>query len=209
MLRAALSTLVVGGLLLGLTPVRGEPPTVVRVQEDWELVVGDASAQREAPQVVTVLSPFNSEDGVYGLFELNHQSLPSYQQGGMQLQVWNGEELVGFKDNARTDLLGQEGEVVTWTQEMSVAYNSVLRFRILDGQSTTWGEFAPEGTLYLNSGVSLDNLNAYSPDSSVGRSGVSFGANRVQSLVLKRVRLYSNEGLIAEDSTPRPVALDQ
>jgi hypothetical protein len=209
MFRAALLSLVVVGLLFGATPVRGEPPAVVRVQEDWELVVGDASTQREAPQVLTVLSPSDTDDGVYGLFELNHQSLPSYQQGGMQLQVWSGDELVGFKDNARTDLLGQDGEVVTWTQEMSVEHGNSLRFRILNGQSATWGEFAPEGTLYLNSGISLDNLNAYSPDFSVGRSGVSFGANRVQSLVLKRVRLYSSSGLIAEDSTPRPVNLDQ
>ena len=208
MLRAALLSGGAFGLLL-LSSAQAEPPTVVRVQEDWELVVGDASAQREAPQVVTVLSPFTSDASVYGLFELNHQSLPSYQQGGMQLQAWSGEELLGFKDNARTDLLGQQGEVVTWTQEMSVANGNPLRFRILDGQSSTWGEFAPEGSLYLNTGIALDNLNGYSPNFSVGRSGVSFGANRVQSLILKRVRLYSSEGLIAEDETARPVALDE
>jgi hypothetical protein len=188
--------------------VRAEQEDVVRVQEDWELVVGAASENREAPQVLTIISPTTTDDGLYGLFELNHQSFPSYQRGGIQLQIWNGEELVGYKDNVRTDLLGSEGEVITWTQEMD-ASSGPLRFRILNGQSSTWGEFAPEGTLYLHATQTLANLNGYHPDFSVSRSGVLFAANRVQSLALKRVRLYSSQGLIAEDDTERPVELPQ
>ena len=192
---------------LALLPARADgPPDVVKVQEDWELVVGDADTLREAPQVVCAMAPRPTDDSVYALFELNHQSLPSYQSGGLQLQVWSGEELLGYKDDERSALLGQAGEVITWTQEMSTQHCG-LKFRVLGGSSGTWGEFAPDGALQVDGGRGDDDLNGYSPDFSVSRSGVSFGAKRVQSLTLKRVRLYSAQGLIAEDDTPRSVQL--
>jgi len=184
----------------------GDPTNVVRVQEDWELVVGDADAEREAPQVVCAMAPRPTSDGVYALFELNHQSLPAYQSGGLQLQVWSGEELLGYKDDERSALLGQAGEVITWTQEMSTEHCG-LKFRVLGGNSATWGEFAPTGALSVDGGRGADDLNCYSPDYSVSRSGVSFGSKRVVALTLKRVRLYSEQGLIGEDDTPRSVQL--
>lgn len=208
--RSAIATLLLGFPLastLGLWPARADgPPDVLKVQEDWELVVGDADTLREAPQVVCAMAPRPSDDSVYALFELNHQSLPSYQSGGLQLQVWSGDELLGYKDDERSELLGQAGEVITWTQEMSTQQCG-LKFRVLNGSSGTWGAFAPDGALSVDGGQGADDLNGYSPDFSVSRSGVSFGAKRVQSLTLKRVRLYSEQGLIAEDTTPRSVQL--
>ena len=56
--------------------------------------------------------------------------------------------------------------------------------------STAWGE---------------DNLNQYSPDSSAALSGIGFAANRVVSLVLKKVRVYTDGGTVIEDPTPRVV----
>jgi hypothetical protein len=208
--RSAVATLLLGFPLastLGLWPVRADgPPDVVKVQEDWELVIGDADTLLEAPQVVCTMAPRPADDSVYSLFELNHQNLPSYQSGGLQLQVWSGEELLGYKDDERSALLGQAGEVITWTQEMSTQHCG-LKFRVLNGNSGTWGEFAPDGALAVDGGQGADDLNGYSPDFSVSRSGVSYGAKRVQSFTLKRVRLYSAQGLIAEDDTPRSVQL--
>jgi hypothetical protein len=206
-LALALPPVLCGALLSFSWPLAaGGPAQVVRVQEDWELIVGDADAEREAPQVVCAMAPRPTGDGVYALFELNHQSLPAYQAGGLQLQVWNGDELVGYKDDERSDLLGQAGEVVTWTQEMSTQHCG-LKFRVLAGNSATWGEFAPTGALSVDGGRGPDDLSGYSPDYSVSRSGVSFGGKRVVALTLKRVRLYSEQGLIGEDDTPRSVQL--
>lgn len=208
--RSAVATLLLAFPLvshLGLWPVRADgPPDVVKVQEDWELVIGDADTLLEAPQVVCVMAPQPADDSVYSLFELNHQNLPSYQSGGLQLQVWSGDQLLGYKDDERSELLGQAGEVITWTQEMSTQ-DSGLKFRVLNGGSSTWGAFAPDGSLAVDGGQGTNNLNGYSPDFSVSRSGVSYGAKRVQSFTLKRVRLYSSQGLIAEDDTPRSVQL--
>ena len=53
--------------------------------------------------------------------------------------------------------------------------------------------------------TTLENLNSYHPTVSVGNSGISYAANRVQSLVLKRVRVTTSEGEVLEDSTARPV----
>src|SRR5689334_4403988 len=55
---------------------------VVKVQEDWALVVGDANTEIASPQVLTLMSPQPERDAVYAIFELNHQNLPSYQPGG-------------------------------------------------------------------------------------------------------------------------------
>jgi len=51
----------------------------------------------------------------------------------------------------------------------------------------------------------LPNLNGYDPNASVQNSGVGFASNRVQSLVLKAVRLVTSTGEVLQDTTLRPV----
>ena len=178
--------------------------SIVRVEEDWELVVGTPDPYTNAPQMTCLLSPNAHTDGYYGAFVLNHQSLPVFEDGGLQLQIWDGEVPMSDRKFPDGNVMSQTGETVIWTQSMELD-NGILSFEIRSGNSTTWGSFGGQG--YLKSSVPspLESLNSYDPAVSAENSGVGYAGNRVDSLVLKKVRLYTSDGAVLEDTTPRVV----
>lgn len=168
--------------------------TVVRVVEDWKLVVGDPDPNVTAPQVTTAFSPTGTLSGTYAIFNLNHQALETFAPGGMQLQIWTGENARTLRRIRADESFTSPGEEVTWTQEMTLSNNG-LRFDIENGQSETWGSFGG-GTLSEQVPTTLTNLNAYNPAVSLSESGVTFARNRVDELVLVRVHLHTSDGTI-------------
>jgi hypothetical protein len=105
-------------------------------------------------------------------------------------------------------VLSQPGETVRWTLSMQLA-DGLLTFEVINGTSATWGNFGGQGYLKASVASTLDSLAGYSPAVSVQHSGVSYAANRVQSLVLKRVRYYTASGEQTEDGTARVVHLQE
>ncbi|MEE9603114.1 MAG: hypothetical protein V3V75_07405, partial [Thermoguttaceae bacterium] len=181
-----------------------QEPTVVRVEEDWELVIGDPDQQTDAPQIVCVISPQGDVASIYQAFELNGRSLPSFGSGGLQLQVWDGDVTLSNRTHPNGLRMQEAGETVDWTQCMSLS-DGKLTFEIDNGVSSTWAGFGGQGYLKASVDTTLENLNGYNPEVSVNNSGVSYAANRVQSLVLKRVRIYMSDGQVFEDNTERVV----
>jgi hypothetical protein len=185
-------------LSCGITAGAVSPDDVVRVEEDWELVVGEPEPTTAAPQVTSVISPTGDLESWHVAFELNHQTLPSYEPGGLALQLWCGADSQGVSTQKHGAVLSQgEGEQVQWTQSMSLAAG-VLTFEITNGASTTWEEFGGGGHLSVSTNTSLEHLGAYQPEVSVANSGVGFASNRVESFVLKRVRLHRANGAVQE-----------
>lgn len=176
----------------------GESVTVVKVEEQWELVVAEPESGRGAPQVTAVLSPLSNLDGLYAAFELNHQSQPAYVDGGLQLQVWNASDVpLATRTQKDGQTLASAGETVAWTQSMAIE-NGQLTFDV-DGASATWGNFGC--TLHATVATSLASLNAYNPLVSVNNSGVGFASHRVSSLKLKKVKYTLSNGQSIEDDT--------
>ena len=77
-----------------------------------------------------------------------------------------------------------------------------LTFGISSASSQTWGDFS--GVQAQIPGGSL-LLDEYSADYSQQNSGVTFGANRVSSLVLVWSKVTYADGSYTLDSTPRVV----
>jgi len=179
-------------------------PAIVRVEEDWELVVGDADPASDAPQVTCVISPNGSFDSLHATFVVNEQSLPIYEAGGLQLQLWEGEVPLTDRRFPNGNILSTAGEVIRWTQALELS-GGMLTFEITDGTSTTWGSFGGQGYLKSSIATSLADLNAYDPAVSVEHSGVSYAGNRVVWLALKCVRAYTATGEEVEDATVRVV----
>ena len=178
--------------------------SVVRVEEDWELVVGTPDPDSDSPQVVCVVSPLCKADSVHATFEVNHRSVPQFVPGGVQLVVWNGEAPLAIESSTNEAPLAHAGETIRWTQCMEVNEGQ-LTFEILGGSSTTWGAFGAEGSLRATVPTSLANLDAYTPSVSVKGSGVNYAGHRVHSLVLKRIRVHLSNGEQVEDTTARTV----
>jgi len=190
------------GVFVGARPALAVD--IVRVEEDWELQVATPDPGSDAPQVTCLFSPTGDVRSVHAAFELNQRSLPSFSPGGLQLQLWNGEVPQGRAQAAATGIMGQPDEIVRWTQSMEIV-GGVLKFAVTGGSSTTWGEFGGDGLLKIEVGSELTNLNQYDPQVSVDNTAVGYASNRVKSLVLKRIRVFTSTGDMAEDATPRPV----
>lgn len=173
---------------------------VDRIEEDWELVVGEPDPDSNAPQVTCFMSPTGGDDALYATFELNYQSSPSFVAGGMQLQTWSWETSLSTHKFPNAAQMRENNETVTWTQRMKLN-GCTLTFEIDNGHSTTWGDFGGQEYLRASAESCVGNLAGYSPATSVANSGVSFASNRVVKLVLKRVRYYSQNQLLYEDTT--------
>ena len=179
-------------------------PDVVRVEEDWELVIGTPDSGSNAPQITCVLSPVGNVDSLYAALTVNHQSLPDYLPGGLQLQVWDDELPQLSRKFPNCAVMALAGETVYWTQSMELG-SGVLTFETIGGSSATWGNFGGQGYLKTSVNTTIPNLNGYNPTVSVENSGISYAANRVQSLVLRRVRLFTSTGEMQEVNVDRAV----
>ena len=191
-------------LALSVHPCWAQTPNVTRVEEDWELVVGVPSPTSDAPQVTCVISPVGNVGSLHATFMVNHHDAPTFAEGGLELQVWNGQDLLVSNRYPNQSVMTTTGETVRWTQSMKIGPEGLV-FEILGGNSTTWDNFGGEGNLKITVPTSLENLNGFNPEVSLEHSDVGYAANRVQSLVLKSVRAYAGDELVAEDTTPRVV----
>jgi len=202
-----LAALLAGGLFSVVTPPsRGtESEDVIRVEEDWELVLNEPDTDCESPQFHTVMSPYSAENALYAQVLWNYREYQEdYLPGGLQIQSWNGDTKLKAR-NVEYGLLSIYQEAVVWTQSLETN-GLLLSFAIENGQSTTWGEFGKD--LSLSTAAIVRNLNSYKPDYSVQNSWVTYGANRITSLKVTEVRYYGVSGLIALDPTDRVVYED-
>ena len=176
---------------------------IVRVEEDWELVVAVPVPPRFAPQITTTMSPIGHLGSVRAMFTLNLRNQTPDRAGGMQLAVWFNTSPVIAKRSHVGTLLHYANETITWTQVMSLD-RGTLRFAVINGDSQTWGRFGGEGTLAVPVETALVNLNRYYHGSSAinsGVSGITLAPTRVRSLTLGTIRKYSRHKLEWRDTT--------
>lgn len=182
----------------------GAETVITRVEEDWVLEVGTPNPDEIAPQVFVVMSPTDNLNGLHSVFEINNLSLPNFYGGGLQLQMWDGDFNAAEAHHNSFAALGEPGEQITFTVQMRL-WESLLRFKILNGQSNTWGTFGTDDNFKVNRSCDLPNLNSYSPAKSAEYSRVGFAGHRVAKLALKEVRYYSYGVLVNTDTTERVV----
>jgi hypothetical protein len=194
----------IGWLILGVsTSWATDPVHVVRIEEDWRLVVATPEVSSNSPQVVCAMSPSGGDDGDYMAFELNHQSQPGYATGGLHLHAWDGEHLLSSAHTQPSVSMTHSQEHVDWTQSMTLD-NGMLTYEVSQGTSETWGTFGA-GELKVTVQTSLTNLNSYNVEATIAGSGVGFGANRVSSLSLRTVRLILSTGEVLEVTVNRDI----
>ena len=168
-------------------------PAIIRVEEDWEFFSAEPYPSGDLPQVVTVFGPTDASFGTHCMLEINHGTLPSFQQGGMQLQVWWGDYLIGYKNQHAPNELTATNETVTYTTVTELK-SGFLEMAVENGNSQSWGSFGGTGTLSVKLATSRTDLNPYDPSNSIRHSRVTFGANRVHRLVRREIRFYSATG---------------
>jgi hypothetical protein len=171
------------------------------IEEEWELVVSEPDALLAAPQLGTVMTPFEDSNDFYLAFAINHRLDPTFSAGGLEVQLWYQGQLLGWQA-VEGGVLSSTNETVRWTQRLEIK-GGKLRFSIVQGDSTTWGKFGQGESMHLELDTTLADLNDYHPNVSIESSGVLFASNRVGSLVLKKVRGFAADGTqVSVDSDP-------
>jgi hypothetical protein len=185
-----------------LTGTASAQPTYI--EEDWEVVIGTPDPAAHAPQIITAMSSTDRLEDVHVIFELNHSTLPSYQAGGMGLQIWSSETNLAYMTHTLKDTLYHENEVIKYTMTQRVS-NGVITFEVKNGTGLTWPLFG-NGGFSLKVSTSQDSIPNYSPETSVKFSKVGFAKHRVKKFALKESRSYGPNGsLISRDTTERVV----
>jgi hypothetical protein len=184
-------------------PAQADSPRVISVEEHWELRLAEPDPDRSAPQTTMVMSPTGDVNGVHFLFTLNHNTVPDYAPGGMQVQLWDGGQFVQSNTAQNGKALDRSEELVTWTQKISVQ-SGQLSFQICDGTSETWGTFGGSN-LSLTAATSLASLNTYRPSVSLAESQVGYAQNRVGSLTLTKLIWVTDDGQTHEQDAPIPI----
>src|SRR5262249_42790794 len=143
-----------------------DPSNLVRVEEDWILLLAEPDANLAAPQLSTqmIRSPDASR---FCNFNINFCDIPAYAQGGMQVEAWQGDTCIAAQTSENRNTLGTPNELVTWTQYLQRTDGNTLRFGIGTQEtpdspyypgptsSDTWGDFSgvsidiPQGGTYL------------------------------------------------------------
>lgn len=184
-------------------PALAASPRVVSVEEHWELRLAHPDQDLSAPQTTMVTSPDGDLEGTHFLFTINHQTDPDYVPGGLQVQHWEGGDLVTSTAAGVGPLSFQE-EVVTWVQRVTLD-DGHLKFQVRDGESETWGGFGGDD-LSVTTSTSLSSLNGYRPGVSITESQVSYAENRVESLILTKLVWVTDDGEVHELNAP--IAVD-
>ncbi len=188
--------------LLLTAAARGDD--IVRVEEDWELVIAQPVPANLAPQITTIMSPYGYVGQIRARFTLNAGGRPVAKAGGLRLQIWFNNLPVVTRASHVGTLLAHANETITWTQVMGIGRHGIT-FAVIDGKSQTWGDFGQRATLALHVNTRLVNLNQYNYGVSAvnsGVSGITMSPTRVRSLTILAVREYSDGGLVAHDITP-------
>lgn len=193
--------------MMGGLVAQDPPPPPDQVEEDWELVIDQTDQVAVGPQITTSMSPgADLTSTPFVAFDLNYREYPNFLAGGMQVQVWSGTNLLTSATQGSAQF-ATPGETVTWTEQLKLG-GGVVTYTVLNGQSTTWGQFGqPAGLQPVTFNSSLTSLAAYSPTVSLANSGASWQADHVRSMRLVQVRYYAGGKLISTDTTSRQVNL--
>lgn len=182
-----------------------EGKTVIKVEEDWVVDVGLADDISSAPEIVTVFGPDNPNAGLHAVFEMNHVTQPEFSRGGMQIQCWSGEALLGYKRHPNQSELLTVVERIQYTCRTSLDRDrNILRLEVRNGSSVTYGTFGGR-ELRLSLYSTRDDLNNYDANASIVHSRVTFGANRVNRFLRAEIRYYTSEGEIIVDGEDQVV----
>ncbi len=173
-------------------------PRILRVEEDWELVVITPNPLQNSPQISTWMSPGDSLENQHFGANFNHAQKDDYIGGGFQTRAYQGASVMDDKVSCNGMKLSANGELLKWTQVMAIIQEELV-FAIKDGTSQSWGDFGGKETLVRYASTVTD-LNGYRPTKSVEWSGVGFAANRVALLKLSKVRYFTDQGQVIESS---------
>ncbi len=168
---------------------------LTRIEEDWVVAIVEPDSEITAPQFTSVMTPDHNDPATYFTVEFNHSTSPEFTPGGIQLQTWTNDAQDDASPRLTNRSLDERDERIRWTQYLEIK-NDNLEFGLSGFRSRTWNGLALDEAKLTVFASALQNLNNYRIVDSAASSGVGYSANRVESMILVRVRTYSGNQLL-------------
>ncbi|MCA9058086.1 MAG: hypothetical protein KDA85_06285 [Planctomycetaceae bacterium] len=185
------------------TVVAEDGSPVVRVEEDWVALIRTPDRETSAPQIVNVIAPTPSTSAAFGILELNHNSVPRFREGGIQIQAWNSTQNIEARTSEKTARLYNVNDRLEYTVTIAVTPEG-YQFGVVNGRSRSWGDFC-RNPLTVAAPAEAPTLENYRPEWSVANTNVNVGAHRVEILYLRSVRYFHADGTSRTDDTMRVI----
>jgi len=176
-------------------PVLADESPVWKVEEDWELKTYQSDPSIFSPQITFFSTPDDADTETYFQLQMNYSADNNFSAGGFQVAAVKGGSTVDEERSDQQITLSLVSDCIRWTNVMAFV-NSKLLFAVKDGYGQEWGSFGGPEYLVQIEGVAADHLNHYSITSSLQSVDIGFGKNRIESIVLKRVRRFRIDGTI-------------
>ncbi|QDT06123.1 hypothetical protein K227x_45300 [Rubripirellula lacrimiformis] len=186
--------LVIAAMALGMSCCQASEDKVWKIEEDWEMVILQPDPQSNSPQVSFTTSPSTEVDDVYFQLQMNHSDSAG---GGIHVAAVLDDKIVDESQSDIRSALSIDGDHVSWTTVMAVIDDRIC-FAVKDGYGQDWGNFGgPEYVVRMQRRDILD-LSKYRPINSLDSVDINFGANRISSSKMLKVRLYYTSGNVVE-----------
>jgi len=196
---------VIGGFLLASVlmaqPCAASEPGVWKVEEDWEMVVHEPDAINVSPQVTFAISATgghedadeHSAHNCYFHLQMNYSADEQFSAGGFHVAAVEQDEIVDEERSEKQIVLSSDGDQLQWTSVMAVVDNKLM-YAVKNGYGTDWGNFGGPDYLVQAANCPVSDMRDYSYQWSLDNVDVSYGANRVASIELVRIRLFYTNG---------------
>lgn len=191
-------------LVAGLSFGQGiaEERQLVKVEEDWEVLITEADDASSSPQIINVIAPGQSLTGPYAMVEVNHSTFPYFSEGGLQLQGRRGDSLISAQSFASGQTLRHDYDRLKYTIGLR-QYEDNLLLIVKNVASKSWGGNLKNDVMLLAFPRENFSLSDYSPEFSVSASSVHVGAHRVASMYMTKSRKFYSDDTVEEDTTIR------
>lgn len=188
---AALAVAAAGVLALPAAAAAQIGP-IVRVEQDWEVVIKSPDTNRATPQLALWMRPDPALDAGF-LVTINYQDTPAFATGGVGIQGWHQDACLG----SRSHLLGrspEKDERIEITTFMEIA-NGKASFGVSKGKSKTFGDLSKAGLTVANVQAGTTSLARYSTQDSVDNCLFTASPERVGMVKITQVRAYDAKGV--------------
>jgi hypothetical protein len=183
--------------LLASPTCSGEESEIYLIQEDWEMVVSEPDAATVSPQVTFFTSPSVNSDTTYFQLQMNYAADDGFSPGGFHVAAVKNGQMVDEARSGTQSVLASNGDVIRWTSVMAVINNQLL-YAVTNGHGNEWGAFGGPDYLVTMTSTGMADLSEYNPQQSIDSVDIGFGANRVQSVILRTVRAYYQDGRVVD-----------
>ncbi len=196
---STLGRYVIGGIAAVLSMLtlsaRGDEPAIWKIEEDWEMVISEPDPSIYSPQVTFFTSPSTEIGDTYFQLQMNYEADTGFSAGGFHVAAVQGDSIVDEERSDSRITLATNNDRIRWTNVMAVVENKLL-FAVKDGHGDEWGDFGGPEYLVRLVPAPVEDLSRYHHQQSLDSVDIGFGANRVQSVTLRRVRVFHTNGVV-------------